>query len=166
MKSTPWPISVLKRIIVGLPVPLLALAFSKASSMASKSWPSAVMTFHPKALHFSSSASMAATEVVGPSICWPFQSVVAIRLSSLWNTAHIAASQIWPSSLSPSPQWTYTRLPSPSIFLARAMPAPQERPCPSEPEGWNTPGRPFATEGWPWRRVPYFLRVPSSSIGK
>ena len=98
MKSTPWPISVLKRIIVGLPLPLAALASSKALAMESKSWPSATMVFQPQASHLAERSPSPATSSTGPSICLPFQSVIAMRLSSLWNTANMPASQIWPSS--------------------------------------------------------------------
>ena len=64
-------------------MPLQAAAAAKASSRAWKSWPSTWITFQLKAANFLSRGSEGITSAVAPSICRPFTSTMAHRLSRL-----------------------------------------------------------------------------------
>ena len=88
---------------------LQAAAAAKASSRAWKSWPSTGITFQLKAANFLSNGSEGITSAVAPSICRPFTSTMAHRLSRRYLAAAMAASHTWPSSISPSPSRVYTR---------------------------------------------------------
>src|SRR5205807_1112071 len=52
-----------------------------------------------------------------------------------------------------------------SIRAARARPTEKERPWPSAPAAFSTPGV-VPSSGWPWRRLFSLRNVMSSSTGK
>ena len=61
------------------------------------------ITSQPKASNLHLILPIGRTSSVAPSICFPFKSTVAIRLSIFLAEAYIIASQFWPSCNSPSP---------------------------------------------------------------
>ena len=113
---------------------------SKAVSRALMSLPSTRTVRHPKACHLSTIGSVRSTPAVGPSACRPFMSTTHSRLPSPWWDAAIAASQVEPSSSSPSLIMLITRAVLPWNRRPRAMPTATPRPWPSEPPEISMPG--------------------------
>ena len=64
------------------------------------------MTFQPKARHLAGRSPSDLTDSTVPSSWMPLTSTMAQTLSRPWAAAVMAASQIWPSWLSPSPIMT------------------------------------------------------------
>ena len=95
---------------------------------------------------------------------YPLQSTIAVRLFSPWCLPNRAASHTSPSLHSPSPRRANTLEVLPLCFSAQAVPAATENPWPSEPVPTSTPGH--FRFGCPWSRLPSFLSVLSSSMGK
>ena len=85
MKSTPLPLTVLARIITGLPV--AAQAVSSAPQIWSKSWPSISSTLKPKARHLSAKGSRAITSSVLPSIMAEVVRAALGVSKLLWRTS-------------------------------------------------------------------------------
>ena len=181
MCSTPLPFIVLAMIIVG--EPLWAAARRSAESSCSMRWPSTSMTFHPNARHLSAvrhlDGSLHIADGPSPSpsrrssgitssvyeSCWmKLRSSMAVRLSTAYFEAAIAASHTCPSSVSPSPRTVYTRDGRPSSRAARAAPIEYDRPMPSEPPQNSTPGH--FRSGWPCRRLPRLRSVSISDSSK
>src|SRR5256714_7806649 len=77
----------------------------------------------------------------------------------------MAASHVCPTSCSPSPRTQYVRHALWSIRAASARPTEKERPWPSAPAAFSTPGV-VPSSGWPWRRLFSLRNVMSSSTGK
>ena len=83
------------------------------------------------------------------------------RFRAPWKDAFSIASQTDPSATSESPISTQTRPGSPSSRMARAMPSPMGRPCPSDPVATSTHGMPGTGTGCPWTGEPNLRNVSS-----
>ncbi len=91
MNETPFPLIVFMIMTVGLLLDSAAL--SKASLICLMLWPLIMITFQPKAFHFSGRGSRLTMSSVLPVIWRRFLSTIAMRLlRPLW-LANMTASQ-------------------------------------------------------------------------
>src|SRR4030042_6857303 len=93
--------------IIRLGLSLFSLARSIAQRRDPISCPLACWAIHPKEAHLPSIGSMGIISSVGPSIWQLFLSSIAMIFPSLYLAAVMAASQICPLFISPSPKNTY-----------------------------------------------------------
>src|ERR1017187_6430225 len=101
MKLTPLPLMVLAMTQTG-PSRYSSAACS-VDMISGILCPSTFMTFQLKASNFLSMGSIGITSSHLPSVCRPLRSTMKTRLPNLYFAAAIAASQMRPSLISPSP---------------------------------------------------------------